>query len=132
MQWTKAADGRLYSGTGNNLDRAIARKISVPAGNPTVTVDLEYQTEASLGLRLRAGLRPHGEEVGQPVSNANTTSSADPQATAAVQANLPGFTGSSGGVTTQTFDLSKYAGQDVFVAVRYITDGAVERARASG
>jgi hypothetical protein len=55
----------------------------------------------------------------------NTTSTADPQATAAVRANLPGFTGNSGGVTTQSFDLSKYAGQDVFVAVRYISDGSV-------
>ncbi len=44
VQWTKAADGRLYSGTGDNLDQAIARKITVPAANPTMTVDLEYQT----------------------------------------------------------------------------------------
>jgi hypothetical protein len=124
MLWTKAADGRLYSGTGNNLDRAIARKISVPAGNSTVTFDLEYQTEATWDFAFVQVYDPT-EKKWVSLSNANTTSNADPQATAAVRANLPGFTGSSGGVTTQSFDLSKYAGQDVFVAVRYISDGSV-------
>ena len=124
VQWTKAADGRLYSGTGNNLDRAIARKISVPASNSTVTFDLEYQTEASWDFAFVQVYDPATKKW-VSLSNANTTTNADPQAAAAVRANLPGFTGSSGGVTTQSFDLSKYAGQDVFVAVRYISDGSV-------
>jgi hypothetical protein len=125
VQWTKAADGRLYSGTGNNLDRAIARKISVPTGAAaTVSFDLEYQTEATWDFAFVQVYDPI-EKKWVSQSNANTTSTADPQATAAVRANLPGFTGSSGGVTTQSFDLSKYAGQDVFVAVRYISDGSV-------
>jgi hypothetical protein len=124
VQWTKAADGRLYSGTGNNLDRAIARKISVPAGNPSVTFNLEYQTEAAWDFAF-VQVYDATAKRWVSLSNANTTSVADPQATAAVRANLPGFTGSSGGVTTQSFDLSTYAGQDVFVAVRYISDGSV-------
>ena len=106
VQWTKTTDGRLYSGTGNNLDRAIARKISVPAGNPTVTVDLEYQTEAGWDFAFVQVYDPAAKKW-VSLSNANTTSTADPQATAAVRANLPGFTGSSGGVTTQSFDLSQ-------------------------
>ena len=125
VQWTKASDGRLYSGTGNNFDRAIARKISVPAsGSTTVTFDLEYQTEATWDF---AFVQVYDTAQGKWVSlaNGNTTSTADPQATAAVRANLPGFTGSSGGITTQSFDLSQYAGKDVFVAVRYISDGSV-------
>jgi hypothetical protein len=124
MQWTKAADGRLYSGTGNNLDRAIARKISVPSGNPTVTVNLEYQTEATWDFAFVQVYDPTAKKW-VSLGNGSTTSNADPQAAAAVRANLPGFTGSSGGVTSQTFDLSPYAGQDVFLAVRYISDGAV-------
>lgn len=124
VQWTKAADGRLFSGTANNLDRAIARKISVPTGNSTVTFDLEYQTEATWDFAFVQVYDPT-EKKWVSLSNANATFNADPQATAAVRANLPGFTGSSGGVTTQSFDLSKYAGQDVFVAVRYVSDGSV-------
>lgn len=124
VQWTKTADGRLYSGTGNNFDRAIARKISVPTTDPSMTVDLEYQTEPAWDF---AFVQVYDQAQGKWVSlaNANTTSTADPQAAAAVRANLPGFTGSSGGTVPQTFDLSKYAGQDVFVAVRYISDGSV-------
>jgi hypothetical protein len=121
--WTKDGD-RLFSGTANNLDRGIARKITVPAGSPTMTVDLEYQTEASWDFAF-VQVYDATAKKWVSLSNANTTSTADPQAAAAVRANLPGFTGSSGGVTTQSFDLSKYAGQDVFVAVRYISDGSV-------
>ena len=40
-------------------------------------------------------------------------------------ANLPGFTGSSGGITEQTFDMSAYAGDEISLAVRYITDASV-------
>jgi hypothetical protein len=123
VAWTKAADGRLYSGTGNNLDRGIARKISVPANNATLTVDLEYQTEVGWDFAF-VQVYDAAQNKWVSLSNANTTSTTDPNAIAAVKANLPGFTGSSGGITTQSFDLSKYAGQDVFVAVRYISDGA--------
>jgi hypothetical protein len=123
VAWTKTTDGRLYSGTGNNLDRGIARKISVPASNATLTVDLEYQTEVAWDFAF-VQVYDTTAKKWVSLSNANTTTVTDPDAIAAVKANLPGFTGSSGGVTTQSFDLSKYAGQDVFVAVRYISDGA--------
>src|SRR5690606_29619665 len=42
--------------------------------------------------------------------------------------NVPGFTGSSGGWTTQTFDLSAYDGQQILLAFRYVTDWASEEA----
>ena len=38
---------------------------------------------------------------------------------------MPGFSGSSGGWTTVTCDLSVYAGQTVILSFRYITDPAV-------
>ncbi|MDI7277519.1 MAG: immune inhibitor A, partial [Anaerolineae bacterium] len=47
------------------------------------------------------------------LANENTTYEHDPQAHPDVVANLPGFTGSSGGWVQQTFDLSAYAGQTV-------------------
>ena len=130
VQWTKAADGRLYSGTGNNLDRGIARKISVPTTNPTVTVDLEYQTEATWDF-VFVQVYDTAQKKWVSLANSNTTSTnVDPQATAAIRAQLPGFTGSSSGIVPQTFDLSKYAGQDVNIAVRYMTDGSTTEAGA--
>jgi hypothetical protein len=122
-EWTQDGD-RLYSGQGDNLDRGIARQVTIPAGNPTITVDLEYQTEQSWDF---AFVQVFDEASGEWVSleNANTTFSADPQADPAVVANLPGFTGSSGGITQQTFDMSAYAGDEISLAVRYITDASV-------
>jgi hypothetical protein len=122
--WTETADGRLFSGAGDNLDSAIARQFTIPADSPTVTVDLEYDTEPAWDF---AFVQVYDEASGEWVSlsNENTTDQADPDADPRVVANLPGFTGSSGGVTAQTFDLSDYAGDTVWLAVRYITDGAV-------
>jgi hypothetical protein len=93
VQWTKAADGRLYSGTGNNYGRAIARQIMVPAGSPTVTLDLEYQTEATWDFAFVQVYDPTDKKW-VSLTNSNTTSTADPQALATIRANLPGFTGS--------------------------------------
>jgi hypothetical protein len=123
VQWTQ--DGsRLASGTGNNLDRGIARQFTIPASNASATVNLEYQTEQAWDF---AFVQVYDEAAKKWVSlaNANTTTQSDPDANANIKANLPGFTGSSGGVTAQTFDLSAYAGKTVWLAVRYITDGSV-------
>jgi len=127
VEWAKAGD-RLYSGSGDNLDRAIARQVAVPAsGDQTVTLGLEWNTEETWDF---AFVQVYDEAAGKWVSladkNGNTTSTnVDPQADPAVVANLPGLTGSSGGVVQEQFDLSAYAGKTVWVAVRYITDGSV-------
>ena len=51
VEWTVDADGHegdsaLYSGSGDNLDRAIIDSVSVPAGTPALTFDTLYNTEA--------------------------------------------------------------------------------------
>jgi hypothetical protein len=124
VEWTQ--DGsRLYSGSGDNFDRAIARKVTVPADNPTMTFDLQYQTEPAWDF---AFVQVYDTDAKKWVSlsNGSTTDQADPDADPAVVANLPGFTGDSGGVTTQSFTVpAKYVGKEIGVAVRYITDGAV-------
>jgi hypothetical protein len=58
------------------------------------------------------------------LSNAHTTSQADPSAITTVVANLPGFTGHSNGWVQESFDLSAYAGQEVLLRFLYITDWA--------
>jgi len=126
--WTETEDGRLFSGAGDNLDNGIARQFTIPAANPAVTVDLEYDTEPAWDfafVQVWDDAANEGDGGWVSLSNENTTDAADPQADPLVVANLPGFTGSSGGVTAQTFDLADYAGENVWIAVRYITDGAV-------
>ena len=58
----------------------------------------------------------------------DTTTSHDPAARPEVIQNLPGFSGDSGSWRTQHADLDAYAGQQILVGFRYITDGAVDEA----
>jgi len=60
------------------------------------------------------------------LQNSDTTFDHDPSAHPDVIANLPGFTGSSGGWVQETFDLSAYEGQPVLVRFLYVTDWATE------
>jgi hypothetical protein len=74
----------------------------VPATNPTVTVDLEYQTEATWDF-VFVQVYDTAQKKWVSLANANTTSTnVDPQ----------------------------YAGQDVKIAVRYMTDGSTVEAGA--
>jgi immune inhibitor A len=58
------------------------------------------------------------------LSNANTTSEHDPSAIEYVVDNLPGFTGYIDVWRQETFDLSAYAGQQIWLGFRYATDWA--------
>ena len=103
MEWTE--DGEPGTPVkGDDLDRAIAREFRDPADNPTVTLELEYQTEQAWDF---AFVQVYDEATGTwtSLANENTTDVADPDADPRVVANLPGFTGNSGGVTSQTLDL---------------------------
>lgn len=67
-------------------------------------------------------------ETWTSLSNANTSSTLDPQGYPRIRENLPGFTGASNGLQTDEFDLSAYAGQKVHIAFRYLTDWGSEEA----
>ncbi|MCO6450023.1 MAG: immune inhibitor A [Caldilineales bacterium] len=56
------------------------------------------------------------------LANENTTDTYDPNAIDYVIDNLPGFTAHNDGWTMETFDMSAYAGQTVWLGFRYATD----------
>ncbi len=58
------------------------------------------------------------------LENANTTFDHDPSAIDYVVDNLPGLTGHIDDWTQEFFDLSAYAGQEIWLAFRYATDWA--------
>jgi hypothetical protein len=58
------------------------------------------------------------------IPNAFTTDLHDPNAHPKVVANLPGLTGWSEAWVNMSYDLSAYAGQNILVAFRYVTDWA--------
>ena len=117
----------LYSGCGDNLDRSIARTVTVPAGDPTLTFDALWDIEEALGLRRSCRSPTTTARPGRASRPTDTTSEHDPDADPAIVDQLPGLTASSDGYQTETADLTDWAGQDVLIAFRYMTDGAAGR-----
>lgn len=115
----------LYTGSGPNFDRSIVRTVEVPVSDPTLSFETYYDTEQFWDFGF-VQVSTDGGETYTSLANENTTSEHDPGAIPAVVENLPGFTGSSAGWTTQTFDLSAFAGQTIQLAFRYITDSGVD------
>ena len=123
IEWT-VDDGALYSGSGDNLDRAIAREVTVPVANPTLTFQAQWDTEEFWDFGF-VQVSTDGGETWTSLANDSTTAEHDPGAIPQIAENVPGYTGSSGGFVAQSFDLSDYAGQTIVLSFRYITDPSV-------
>jgi hypothetical protein len=117
----------LYSGCGANLDRSIVRQVSVPTTGGALTFDALWDTEDGWDYGF-AQISSNGGKTWQSLATADTTSDHDPGAVSSVTAQLPGFTGDSGVWKSESADLSSYAGQDVLIGFRYITDSGVNEA----
>jgi hypothetical protein len=122
------ADPALYSGCGANLDRAIVRSVAVPSADSQLTFRTMYDTEPGWDFGF---VQVYDPDQGAYVSLSCTdsTSEHDPGAIPAVQDNLPGFSGDSGGWRDETCELPDgFAGQTVDLAFRYVTDSGVNEA----
>jgi hypothetical protein len=125
-----AGNPALYSGSGPNFDRTIVFRAAVPAQHPTLTFETRWDTEAFWDYGF-VQVSTDGGKTYRSIGNDMTTTDHDPGAIPAVVANLPGFTGTSGGGETAawvdtSFDLSKYKGKTILIAFRYITDSGVD------
>ncbi len=128
LEWAVDKDARpdnpaLASGTGDGLDRSLVRSVTVPDEDPTLTFDTKYHTEPGWDFAVVQVSRDGGKTY-QSVANAATTSKHDPGADTRITDQLPGLTGDSQGWKTQRFDLSAYAGRDVILSFRHLTDAA--------
>jgi len=102
----------LYSGSGDNLDRAIIQEVAVGAG--LLTFETQYVTEAGYDY----GYVQVSTDGGETYESISCTDS--------IPAPLgPGFEGDSGGWIAETCDLSAFAGQTVLLSFRYVTDPGV-------
>ena len=117
------ADPALYSGCGDDLDRSIAHQVSVPQNDPTLSFDTLYDIEQGWDFGV-VQVSADGGRTWTTVPTTDSTSEHDPQAEPRIVDELPGLTGRSDGWQTETADLSQWAGQDVLLSFRYLTDGA--------
>ena len=117
--WT--SDGSVLSaGSGDLIDNWA---IFETTGGGTLTFDTNYDIEEYWDFAF-VQVSTDGGQNWKSLSNAKTTDLHDPSAHPKIIANLPGLTGSSGGWVTMSYDLSAYAGQNILVGFRYVTDWA--------
>lgn len=143
-EWSVASDPpgasdnpALHSGSAVEIDRTIIQEVTVPTNNATLSFDTWYQIEEGWDFGF-VQVSTDGGRTYTSLDNATTTRSAQQDAIDEVHRNLPGFTGNSGcpagsqledtcdpDWVTQRFDLSDYAGEDIVLAFRYISDATV-------
>lgn len=127
--WTvvdDAGDAVLFSGAGDNLDNSIAFEATVPAGDPTLTLDTLFAIEPAWDYGF-VQVSTDGGQTWTSLDNGEPYMSIPPEPNPGyeyIAAELPGIGGYSPGWITASFDLSAYAGQDVLIGLRYLTDGA--------
>ena len=117
--WTSDGDV-LYSGAGDLLDNWA---IFETTGGGTLSFDTYWDIEDYWDFGF-VQVSTDGGYTWTSLSNAYTTDVHDPSAHPDIIANLPGLTGWSEDWINVSFDLSAYAGQDILVAFRYMTDWA--------
>jgi hypothetical protein len=137
IEWTVDADPfghpgnpALYSGTDNNLDRAIVKSVAVPASaSAALTFDSQWNTEVDDAGGWDYGfvqVSTDGGSTYHSIACTDTSSNVNPGAIATVQNNLPGFNGDSNGWKPESCSLAPYAGNTILIAFRYVTDPATQ------
>ena len=123
IEWTvdpdpagPTTDPALYSGTGDNLNRAIVRQVDVPAGSPELTFDGMWSLE-------------DGFDYGyvQVSTDGGVTYDAIPCSDQEEGPLGSAFNGESDGFVGVSCDLSDWAGQSIVIAFRLVTDSSVSQ-----
>lgn len=116
----------LWGNTGSLLDSILVTQLDLTGvTQATLTFDTLYDTEESWDYGF-VQISADSGKTWASLSNQDTRSDVDPSGHPTVYANVPGFTGSSDGWKTEAFDLTPYAGKNVFLSFRYVTDWGSE------
>jgi hypothetical protein len=104
----------LWSGNRSNLDASAVTAVTVPTADPTLRFLAKYGAEFGFDYGY-VQVSADGGETYTTIPGDRT-----------VDAPLgPGLNGTTSGFEPVSYDLSQYAGQDVLIAFRYVSDGGV-------
>jgi hypothetical protein len=112
-----------YSGASDERDVLIAATANVDVLDPTLEITTYWDIEDYWDFGF-VQVSTDGGMTWTSLENMYTTYTHDPAAMASIVANLPGLTGWSMAYVTMTFDLTAYAGQEIMVGFRFMTDWA--------
>ncbi|MFX1415304.1 MAG: hypothetical protein ACFFC0_00770 [Promethearchaeota archaeon] len=118
--WT-LTDGLWYSGAANLMNTLIFGEAFVDPADPTLMMYTYWDIEDYWDFGF-VQVSTDGGMTWTSLENAYTTYDHDSGAIDTAVNNLPGLTGWSEDFLTLEFDLSAYAGTDVLVGFRYVTD----------
>ncbi len=104
----------IWSGNGNSTDAAAVTPVTVPAANPTLTFLAKYGAEVGYDYGY-VSVSADGGKSYTPIAGDKTVSG--PLG--------PALNGTTSGFEPHSFDLSAYAGQQILLSFRYVSDGGV-------
>jgi hypothetical protein len=128
--WTMLEDGTWWSGYGNMMDtQLISQEVYVDPESPTLTLataySMEYDEDYGLGWDFGfVQVSVDGGQTWTSLENEYTTYDYETNVQAIID-QLPGLTYVNPDwpdITLMTFDLSAYAGENVLIWFRYMTD----------
>ena len=113
-----------YGGKGDEADHKMVTTVDLTdKTSATLDFDAWYNIEKDWDYAM-VQVSTDGGETWTSLSSDRTTNTLDPDGYPAIKENLPGYTGSSNGWVHETIDLSNYAGQEIQLQFRSMTDWA--------
>ncbi|WP_173918507.1 immune inhibitor A domain-containing protein [Halobacillus sp. Marseille-Q1614] len=112
----------LWGGKSDEADNKLIFEADLTsADNPTLQFEhyLDIEEQWDFGV---VQVSTDNGETWTSLENENTRSDVVDQGYPKIKENVPGFTGHTDEYVDETFDLSEYAGEEVLVSFRYLTD----------
>jgi immune inhibitor A len=113
-----------HGGKGNEVDHKMVATVDLTGvKSSTLDFDAWYNIEKDWDYAMVQVSTDNGT-TWKSLSSDRTTTTLDPDGYPAIKGNLPGYTGSSNGWIHETLDLSAYAGQEIQLQFRSMSDWA--------
>lgn len=116
-----------YGGRGDEIDTTLKTNVDFSGYAAGSDLKLDFWTWYDIEESWDFGFVQISEDNGatwKSLSTSRTTDVIDPSGYPAIYDNLPGYTGNSGGWVNEVIDLSSYAGKNIMLQFRYMTDWA--------